>query len=110
MNPSRRYLVFIHVAAGVAALVILAPFGWLLYTSLVGQTDVSRPMRWIPQHVTLGRYREIFAGQGSSAGAAFRSAMLNSLLVAGGTVLVSLTVGVLGGYALARLRFPLRRG
>jgi multiple sugar transport system permease protein len=29
--------------------------------------------------------------------------------VAGGTVLVSLGVGILGGYALARLRFPLRR-
>jgi multiple sugar transport system permease protein len=101
--------VFIHVAALLTSLVILAPFGWLLYTSLVAQTDVSRPIRWIPEHVTLSRYREIFAGQGSSAGAAFRTAMVNSFLVAGGTVLVSLTVGVLGGYALARLRFPLRR-
>jgi multiple sugar transport system permease protein len=101
--------VFIHLAAAVTAAVILAPFGWLLYTSLVGQTDISRPMRWIPQHITLGRYRQIATGGGSSAGAAFRTAMLNSLLVAGGTVAVSLTVGVLGGYALARLRFPLRR-
>jgi multiple sugar transport system permease protein len=109
MRPSRRYLVFINVAAVVASVVILAPFGWLAYSSLVGQTDVSRPLRWVPEHVTLSRYREIFAGQGSSAGAAFRSAMVNSFLVAGGTVLVSLTVGVLGGYALARLRFPLRR-
>ena len=109
MNPSRRYRVFIHVAAVVTSAVILAPFGWLAYTSLVGQTDVSRPLRWVPEHVTLSRYREIFAGQGSSAGAAFRSAMVNSFLVASGTVLVSLTVGVLGGYALARLRFPLRR-
>src|SRR6266542_881378 len=110
MKPSRGYLVLIHVAAAVASVVILAPFGWLLYSSLVGQSDViARPMHWIPEHVTLDRYREIFAGHGTSAGAEFRRAMVNSFLVASGTVVVSLVVGVLGGYALARLRFPLRR-
>jgi multiple sugar transport system permease protein len=110
MRASRRYRVFIHVAAVLTSVVILAPFAWLFYSSVVGQTDlVSRPMRWLPEQFTLGRYREIFAGRGTSAGAGFRTAMINSFLVAGGTVLVSLTVGVLGGYALARLRFPMRR-
>ena len=110
MRPSTGYRVFIHVAAIVVSLVILAPFGWLLYSSFAGQTDlISRPMKWIPEHVTLERYREIFAGGGNSQGAAFRSAMVNSFLVGCGTVIVSLAVGVLGGYALARLRFPLRR-
>ena len=110
MRVSRRYRLFIHGAALVTAAIILAPFAWLFYSSIVGQTDlVSRPMRWWPEHVTLDRYREIFAGRGTSAGSAFRSAMLNSLLVAGGAVVISLVVGVLGGYALARLRFPLRR-
>jgi len=110
MRPSRRYRIFIHLAAVITSLVILAPFAWLFYSSVVGQTDlVSRPMRWLPEQFTLDRYREIVAGRGTSAGAGFRSAMINSFLVAGGTVLVSLTVGVLGGYALARLRFPMRR-
>ncbi|MFE9690188.1 carbohydrate ABC transporter permease [Micromonospora sp. NPDC005806] len=110
MRASRRYRIFIHVAALATSVVILAPFAWLLYSSFVDQTDlVSRPMRWLPEQVTLDRYREIFAGGGASAGAAFRSAMVNSLLVAAGTVVISLAVGVLGGYALARLRFPLRR-
>ncbi|HEY2947265.1 MAG TPA: carbohydrate ABC transporter permease [Micromonosporaceae bacterium] len=110
MRAGRGYRVFVNVAALVTSVVILAPFGWLLYSSLVGQTDlVSRPLRWVPEHVTLSRYREIFAGHGISAATEFRQAMVNSFLVASGTVLVSLTVGVLGGYALARLRFPLRR-
>ncbi|MDZ5441591.1 carbohydrate ABC transporter permease [Micromonospora sp. 4G57] len=110
MRASLPYRLFIHLAALATSVVILAPFAWLLYSSIVGQTDlVSRPMRWLPEHVTLDRYREIFAGGGTSAGAAFRGAMVNSFLVAGGTVVISLTVGVLGGYALARLRFPLRR-
>jgi multiple sugar transport system permease protein len=107
---TRRYSIFVHAAAIAVMLVILAPFAWLLYSSVVGPADLlSRPLHWWPRHWTLGRYREIFAGHGESAAAEFRSAMLNSLLVAAGTVAVSLTVGVLGGYALARLRFPLRR-
>jgi multiple sugar transport system permease protein len=110
MRASRRYGLFIHAAAVLTSLIILAPFLWLLYSSVVGRTDlVSRPMRWLPEQFTLERYNEILAGGGTSAGAAFRSAMINSFLVASGTVVVSLTVGVLGGYALARLRFPLRR-
>ena len=110
MKSGRAYTVFIHVAALATVVVILAPLGWLFYSSVVGQTDLlSRPMRWWPERFTLERYREIFTGEGSSAAALFRTAMVNSFLVGAGTVVISLTVGILGGYALARLRFPLRR-
>ena len=105
-----RYRIFIHVAAVLASAVILAPFAWLLYASVVGQNDVATvPMHWWPEHWTLSRYRDIFTGRQNSVAAEFRSAVLNSVVVASGTVLVSLVVGVLGGYALARLRFPFRR-
>jgi multiple sugar transport system permease protein len=110
VNPGRPYRIFIHVAAVVASAVILAPFVWLLYTSLAGQSDVSAvPLHWWPRHWTLARYRDIFAGRQNSVATEFRTAVVNSFLVASGTVLVSLTVGVLGGYALARLNFPFRR-
>jgi multiple sugar transport system permease protein len=109
VTPSRGYRIFIHIAAVVAAALILAPFIWLLYSSLVGQTDLlARPLRWWPSQWTLTRYRQISGGE-TGAAALFRDAMLNSFLVASGTVLVSLAVGILGGYALARLRFPFRR-
>jgi multiple sugar transport system permease protein len=110
VTPGRAYRIFIHVAALATMAVILVPLGWLFYSSVVGQTDLlSRPMRWWPEHVTLDRYREIFVGQGASAAAQFRTAMVNSFVVGVATVGVSLTVGILGGYALARLRFPFRR-
>ena len=109
MSPGRPYRIFVHAAALVAAMVILAPFLWLVYSSLVGSGDLlARPLRWWPSEVTFGRYREIFSADRGAA-ALFRDAMLNSFLVATGTVAVSLVVGILGGYALARLRFPLRR-
>jgi multiple sugar transport system permease protein len=105
-----RYRVFIHLAALLASAVILAPFGWLLYASLVSANDVSAvPMHWWPEQWTLARYRDIFTGREGSVAREFRTAVVNSLVVASGTVVVSLVVGVLGGYALARLRFPFRR-
>ena len=109
MSTSRRYTVFIHVAALFAMALILAPFVWLFVSSIAGQTDLlSRPLRWIPEHVTWSRYGQIFQGR-SGAAALFRTAMVNSFIVGSCTVVVSLTVGILGGYALARLRFPFRR-
>jgi multiple sugar transport system permease protein len=103
------HTVFIHTAALFTSLVILAPFAWLAYSSLVGQSDLlARPLRWWPERVTLDRYREIFSAD-QGAAALFRDAVVNSFLVASGTMVISLVVGILGGYAVARLRFPLRR-
>ena len=110
MTVSRRYRVFIHVAAVGVMVVILAPFVALLWASVVGQTDLlAKPLHWWPSHWTVSRYREIFAGQGAGASTGFRTAMVNSFIVAAATVAISLTVGTLGGYALARLQFPGRR-
>jgi len=110
LSKSRRYTIFIHAAAVGAMVVILAPFAWLLFSSVVGQTDLlSRPIHWWPTQWTLSRYVEILSARGTGAGTQFRDAMVNSFIVALGTVAISLTVGTLGGYALARLRFPLRR-
>lgn len=109
MKPSRRYLVLVHVAAGGAALIILAPFAWLLISSVSTPADLlARPLRWIPPDLTLDRYRQILGGEGGAAGE-FRRALVNSTVVAAGTVVVSLTVGIFGAYALARLRFRGRR-
>jgi multiple sugar transport system permease protein len=109
VTPQRAYRVFIHAAALFASAVILAPFAWLVYSSLAAQADLlARPLRWWPSQVTLGRYREIFSADRGAA-ALFRDAVVNSFLVASGTVVISLIVGILGGYALARLRFPFRR-
>ena len=110
MNAGRRYQIFIHAAALATMAVILVPLGWLFYSSVVSPTDLlARPMRWWPETFTMQRYQEIFVGQGTTAATQFRTAMVNSFVVGSGTVAISLTVGMLGGYALARLRFPFRR-
>jgi multiple sugar transport system permease protein len=110
MAESRRYRIFIHVAAVLVSLVFLAPFLWLFVASIAPQTDLlARPLHWIPAHPSLHRYSQIFTAKGDNVFSNFRSAMVNSAIVASATVIVSTTVGIFGAYAVARLRFRARR-
>ncbi len=94
------------------ALVILLPFAWLLISSISSPVDlIASKVHWLPSAPTFSRYRAIFGSSsgGGDVAANFRVAMINSLIVATGTTVISLTAGALGGYAFARLRFRLRR-
>lgn len=113
MRPSKTYLVGIHLAAVLMAVVVLAPFAWLLISSISPPRELlAADPHWWPEDPTLTRYRAIFAssdGSGTDVAANFRRAMINSFVVATLTTAISLVVGVLGGYAFARLRFRMRR-
>lgn len=113
MRPSKTYLVGIHLAAVLMAVVVLAPFAWLVISSISPPRELlSAEPHWWPDAPTLERYRAIFASSdvgGTDVAANFRQAMINSFIVATVTTLISLVVGVLGGYAFARLRFRMRR-
>ena len=106
MKDSRAYRVFIHLAAVVVAIIFLAPVAWLVVASLTSQEQLLQvPLSWIPSHLTFSRYTQIFSSHGSTIYANFRASLVNSLIVASSTVAISITVGVFGAYALARLRF-----
>ncbi|TMK26512.1 MAG: carbohydrate ABC transporter permease [Actinobacteria bacterium] len=110
MAESRRYRIFIHAAAIVVSLVFLLPFAWLLIASLASPVDLLRvPLKWVPSHLSFSRYESIFSSTGDTIFANFRAALINSLIVASATVAISLTIGVFGAYAFARLKFRLAR-
>ncbi|TAM67568.1 MAG: carbohydrate ABC transporter permease [Microbacteriaceae bacterium] len=110
MNHAKRNSVLIHIAAVVVAVFCLAPISYMALASITPQrTLITTPLQWIPQHLDFSRYTTIFGGGADSVGTAFRSALLNSSVVAVCTVLVSMLVGILGAYAFARLRFRFRR-
>jgi multiple sugar transport system permease protein len=107
----RRTSLLIHLVAVVVGLVIIAPVAWTAIASVSPQSMlISVPLRWLPDQLDWGRYGQILHGGSNSAGETFRAAFVNSLVVAFGTVAISMTVGVLGAYAFARLRFRLRAG
>jgi multiple sugar transport system permease protein len=106
MPASRRYTIFIHVAAIAVSIAFLAPFAWLAIASVSSQGDLlALPLRWIPRHISFDRYHQIFSSSGNTIFANFRQSLLNSLIVASATVAISTVVGVLGAYAFARVRF-----
>jgi len=110
MAESRRYRIFIHVAAVVVSLIFLAPLAWLAIASVSSPVELLQvPLKWIPSHISFSRYEQIFSSSGENIFANFRAALLNSVIVASATVAISMTVGVFGAYAFARLRFRLSR-
>lgn len=109
MRNGRRNSVLIHLAAIVVGLAIIAPFAFMVIASISPQSNlISRPLKWIPSTLYLDRYQEIFTGGANSVGSAFRSAFANTVIVASGTVAISMVVAILGAYAFARLRFRFR--
>lgn len=100
--------VMVYTAAITATVLALAPFIFMLMSSLVAPVELLRvPLDWIPRSLNLSRFGAIFASDegGSST---FLFALINSLVVAFASVAISLGVGIFGAYAFARLRFRFR--
>lgn len=93
----------IYAAALAVGVFALAPFAWMLLTSVKpdGEIVTRTPVFW-PSDPTLARYRDVLD-------AGFARALRNSLMVSGATTVVGVGVAALAGYALARFALPLRR-
>ncbi|CAM03525.1 carbohydrate ABC transporter membrane protein 2 (CUT1 family) [Saccharopolyspora erythraea NRRL 2338] len=87
--------------AGIAAIVIycLAPFYWMVVTAFRRPSDQFDNFP-VPRVWSFESFLAVF-----EPGTGFGRALLNSLVVAGCTTLLTLVVGVSAAYALARLEF-----
>ncbi len=107
---ARRFLwaMILYGLMLVAFVAILAPFAWLLISSVAKPVDLlEKPLRFIPSEISFDRYAALtFGANPDSAAEGFRAAMLNSLTIATGVTAIALLVGVPAAYAFARLRFP----
>ncbi|MEO7124500.1 MAG: carbohydrate ABC transporter permease [Nakamurella sp.] len=105
-SGERYASVWLHLAALVAIIVFLAPFAWLAIASVTTRGALlEKPLHWIPQQLDFSRWKDIFTGDAATPAGGFRSAMVNSAIVALGTVTLSIVVAVLGAYAVSRLKF-----
>ena len=87
--------------AGISLLVaaFLFPMYWALVSSLSPEAELfASPSLW-PDTLTLEHYRALFGER------AFWIPIRNSLIVAGATTVLCVTLGAPAAYALARLRF-----
>jgi multiple sugar transport system permease protein len=81
----------------------MAPFVWTLLTSFKGPTTIFEvPIRYLPLPFDLVNYAGIFALD------RFRWALVNSVIVASTATAISLVIGSICAYAIARLDFPFK--
>ena len=102
---------FIYAGTAIALIVILGPFAWLLISSVADKVDLlARPLSWIPAHISFQRFIDLTIGgaPGDSQAQEFRSALMNSMLIASVTTFVGVSVGTVAAYAFSRFHFPAR--
>jgi len=92
-------VVMTYAALTLASVAMLLPIAWAVVTSLKPEgLAVRYPPQLVPDPATLANYGDVLGGS-------LPRYMFNSGLLAGGTILATLTVAALGAYAAARLRF-----
>lgn len=98
--PPRFTRALVYVMLVAVALIYFTPFLWSVSTSLKTLPESVKGFDLIPNHPTLGAYRNVF-GQFN-----FGRYAANSLGLALTVTGCNLVLASLGGYAFARLRFP----
>jgi len=91
-------MTFVYLALGVAILLALFPFWWMVDTSLKRPVDIFSGVALWPQQLTLDNYYRLANDYH------FGSFLLNSVIIVSSAVAVSLGLGTLAAYALARFR------
>lgn len=97
-----RKLLYVLLSIGVIG--FAGPFVWMVLSSVKPESELRRvPATWLPEHVTLENFREIFTGLD------FPTYFLNSVIVAAAVTVGNLALCSMLGYALAKIDFPGRR-
>jgi len=95
-SPFRRWLA--SAALLLVVLVVAIPIAWMALTSFKSNAEIGQQGTILPASWTLDNYHRLFAQR------YFGSYMRNTLLVCAASVLVSLVLGTLAAYSLARFR------
>lgn len=81
----------------VLAIIAVFPLAWIILSSLKGKGEIaSNPTTFFPQVISFENYKIVFGEMN------FGVNVLNSILIAGGTTLVAITISCLGAYGIVR--------
>jgi len=86
-------------AAAVFAAAIVLPLCWAVLASVTPEDRLFTITSFVPRGLVLEHYRALFSGRD------FWTPIRNSLIVAGATTILSVALGAVSAYALARLAF-----
>jgi multiple sugar transport system permease protein len=95
------YTVPVWIGGLLIAAIWVAPFVWMVSTSLKPSNEImTRDIEWIPCHITIQNYEMVFRHH------PVLRWILNSVIVTFGATSMSVLLGAMAGYGLARLHFP----
>jgi multiple sugar transport system permease protein len=90
----------------VAYLIICLPGFWVVLNSFRPTVEImAKPPVWIPRELSLDAYRAMFGGLGHG-GIPVWDYFRNSLIISVTSTVIAIAIGMAGGYAFARFRFP----
>src|SRR5215212_4862385 len=108
MTPNRfthaAFQALFWLVVAIILFYVIFPFYWAVKTSFTPAGDLARTaLHWFPDRPVLTNYVEVFRIQ------PFGRNLLNSLMVAAGTVMLSLLLSAPAAYALGKFRFKGKR-
>ena len=93
-----------------AMTIICLPGLWIVLNSFRPAGEImAKPPIWIPQELSFEAYRNMFSGAGQG-GVPVLQYFRNSAIIAVTSTVISLAIGMSGGYAFARYRFKGKGG
>ncbi len=95
----RRRGPLLHACVAVLSLGMIAPFVWMVLTSLKSLAEAGNP-EWIPAAFHWGNYREVLSV------IPFLRFLANSLVVAGWVTLLQVLTSSLAAFSFSRLEWP----
>jgi multiple sugar transport system permease protein len=97
----RRLLAVLSYTLLIGAIIIVClPLAWMMTVSIRPNLEVMRiPPRWIPEVFTLDGYRKIFTNQ------RYLIVFINTMFISVVVTILSMVLGALAAYALARFTF-----
>jgi len=100
-RPLRRRVgvILSYVGMGLIVLYCIIPFYWMVVSAFRDPTE-GRSTEFIPSPASIENFKSVFSATNN-----FGRSLLNSVIVAGTTTILVLVFGIIGAYALARLRF-----
>lgn len=86
-----------YVYLTILAVIAIFPLLWIILSSLKGKGEIAgNPIAFFPQVISFENYQIVFEQMG------FGTNVLNSILIAGGTTLLAITISCLGAYGIVR--------
>jgi multiple sugar transport system permease protein len=88
-----------YVGMGLIVLYCIIPFYWMIVSAFRDPSE-GRSTEFLPNPASIGNFEGVFAANNN-----FGRSLINSLIVAGTTTILTLLFGIVAAYALARLSF-----